>query len=65
MKQRHANGQLLPLRKRLTEAQMTKRDERLQYRTSIARSIGMMNFGLNSFFNRSFLGRLKWLLTGK
>lgn len=65
MKQRHANGQLLPLRQRRTEAQMEKRNEKAQYRNSIARSIGMMNFGLNSFFNRGFLGRLKWLLTGK
>lgn len=65
MRQRHGNGQLLPLKQRRTKAQMAQRDEKAQYRNNIAKSIGRINFGLQSFFGRGFFGRMKWLITGR
>lgn len=65
MRQRHSNGQLLPLRERRTEAQMAGRKEKMQYRSNIARAIGVINFGLQQFFQRGFFGRMKWLVTGR
>lgn len=65
MRQRHGNGQLLPLKKRRTGAQMAHRNERAEYRSNIAKAIGRINFGLQSFFQRGFFGRMKWLLTGR
>jgi hypothetical protein len=65
MKQRHSNGQLLPLRERRTETQMAKRSERAEYRSNIAKQIGIINFGLAQFFRRGVFGRFKWLLTGR
>lgn len=65
MKQRYPNGQLLPLRQRLTEAQMSHRNERAEYRSNIARAIRVINFGLAQFFGRGIIGRAKWLLFGR
>lgn len=62
MKQRHTNGQLLSLKQRRTEAQMTKRSERAEYRSNIAKAIGRINFGLAQFLGRGIVCRFKWLL---
>lgn len=68
MKQRHANGQLLPLRQRMTKVELAKRDEKKEYRLGIqmehAKTRGMV-IGCMMVLRRGFFGRLKWLFFGR
>lgn len=62
---RNSQGQMAPLSKRLSAHQAAMREERMQWRSNLARHIGVINGTLASFFRRGFFGRLKWLVVGK
>jgi hypothetical protein len=62
---RNPKGQLAPLSKSLSAHQAAMRQDRAEWRSGLARQIGVINFGLAQFFGRGFFGRLKWLVTGR
>ena len=62
---RNPKGQQSPLSKSLTAHQAAMREDRRQWRSGLARQLGVINFGLAQFFQRGFFGRLKWLVTGR
>lgn len=64
-RRRHANGQVKPLSRSLTAIQKEQRQQRILHRSSTAKAIGVIGFGLQQFFNRGFFGRVKWLVTGR
>lgn len=64
-RRRNPKGQLTPLSRSLTAIQKQQRQDRINHRSSTARAIGFINFGLQQFFGRGFFGRLKWLLLGR
>ena len=64
-RRRNPKGQTTPLSRSLTAIQKAQRQERINHRSSVARSIGFINFGLQQFFGRGFFGRMKWLLLGR
>jgi len=65
VKHRSPQGQLKPLSKRLSAHRLAMREDRQQWRSGVARQIGIINFGLAQFFQRGFFGRLKWLVLGR
>jgi len=64
-RRRNPKGQQPKLSRTLTAIQKAQRQERIQHRSSTARAIGFINFGLQQFFGRGFFGRFKWLLTSR
>ena len=58
------NGQLAPLKARLTEAELDKRQYRIHYRRKVAIALGLTS-SLRAVFARGFFGRLKFAFTGK
>jgi hypothetical protein len=72
MTQRHtgrSGKQLKPLNQRMTAADLQIRAARMQARRTVAERLAyaqsMWGAILNSFFTRGFLGRMKWLITGR
>lgn len=64
MRQRNSHDQLLPLSKRRTEAQMAKREDRTNWRSTVSREHAMTRGMFIGFVRMGFWGRLKWLLRG-
>lgn len=62
---RNPQGQLQPLSERLSAHQALMREERRQWRSNLARQLGLINYGLAQFFQRGIFGRFKWLVTGR
>lgn len=63
------NGQLRPLKDRLTDAQKQRRAlrgiQRHITKEQLAHHIAVNQVVTHQFLNRGFLGRLKWILRGK
>lgn len=61
-------GQLTPLRSRMSQHRLDKRDERANFRSNLAKAHAMTRGGTNACLNvlqRGFWGRLKWLVMGR
>lgn len=65
VKHRNSQGQIRPLSKRLSAHQQAMRQDRIEWRSGLARQIGIINHGLAQFFQRGFFGRLKWFVLGR
>lgn len=63
------NGQLVPLKQRISEWNYAKRAQRIQARSTLAAMLvgrqNQMALVLNNYFSRGFLGRLKFLVVGR
>lgn len=62
---RNPQGQQQRLSDRLSAHQAAMREDRRQWRSGLARQLGVINFGLAQFFQRGVFGRLKWLVIGR
>lgn len=72
MTQRHigkSGRQMLPLKQRMTPADLQLRAERIRARRTVAEQLAHVQrvWGniLTNFFTRGFWGRLNWLITGR
>lgn len=66
MRQIVSPGRLRPLVDRKTPHQLYRRDKRIiQRNTTLAREHAKTRGALTSFYNRTFLQRLRWLLLGR
>jgi hypothetical protein len=64
----NATGQLRPLEDRMSKGQRVRREDRKEFRRSVAQQAGITRgiaLATLSVVNRGFFGRLKWLLVGR
>lgn len=70
---RTKNGQLVPLKDRLSKFQLAKRTEKVEARRTVAELLEKRQkafmagvaMSLAAYFNRGFFGRMKWVLVGR